>query len=444
MQLDTARFSRDIPNIFERDGSLDLAVAFVTDAGLSLVQPALEQKLAAGLRVRLLLDLQEGATDPAALWGLVALARTYPRSLFLKAYVPEQGILHSKVYISEREDSVTLITGSANLSAAALKANVEHGLKVDGTVSDLVIAETRQEFASLWNSERAFSIDEEAARRYETYAGLRRAAVSRGERRARGSWRDLVKHLSEGPATTFEWPSVGAAFTMGAITARGRLNPEDGVISIPLLFNPGAYKDGQITVREVSRNAAAVLPEIPQTLAAHARQAFPTAEVSRARMTVTIRLQDSPDIFGNVMELFAPETDCNFFRLPRELANAGDSVVTEFVRGFAVASALLTDATSMPRSAITGLPGQMTVWLRPKQGNRRLFNQLYDIITRRLHITAYQHWRENRDPHLKLLCEEFAEIGFGIGWWDELLRAGADYNQSLFPQERLPNPENLP
>lgn len=438
MQLNTARFAQDIPNIFARDGNLDLAVAFITDPGLSLVRLSLSQKLSAGRQVRLLLDLQEGATDPTALWGLVTLAQAYPNSFFLKACVPRQGILHSKVYISEMDDSVTLITGSANLSAAALNENIEHGLQVAGAASDLVIAEARQEFHALWNSEYAFNIDEEVARRYETYAGLRRASLNRAERRSRGSWRDLLKHLSQGAPAAFEWPSVAAAFIMGAITARGRLNPDDALISIPLLFNPGAYSNGQITVRGVSHNAAAVLPTIPQSIATSARQAFPMAMVSVDGKTVTINLQDNTDTFGNVMGLFAPATDCNSFHLPRGLANVGDSVVAEFVRGFAVASALLTDATSMPRSAITGLPGQMTVWLRPKQGNRRLFDQLYDIVTRRLHITAYRHWRTNREPHLKLLCEEFAEIGFGVDWWDELLRTGADYNQSLFPQENLP------
>ena len=334
-----------------------------------------------------------------------------------------------------------LITGSANLSEAALTENVEHGLVVAGTTSDQLIAESRVEFERLWNSEYAFNIDEEAARLYETYAGLRRASLTRGQRRARGSWRDLVKHLAEGPPAAFEWPSARAAFIVRAITARGFLDHEAGGISIPLLFRPNSYKGGRITVREVSFDPIAVLPTIPQMVASQARLAFPRAEVTVNKMKVTINLQDDADTFGVVTGLFAPETDCNSFRLPRQLANAGDSVVSEFVRGFAVASALLTDATSMPGNSLTGLPGQMTVWLRPKQGNQVLFTQLYEILTRRLHIIAYQHRRSDRDPHLKLLCEQFREIGFGIDWWDQLLQAGAEYNHDLFPQEqeRLPN-----
>ena len=439
MQLNTANFFEDITRVFESDGELDLAVAFVSNAGLALVNLPLEQKLASGRRVRLLLDLQEGATDPTALWNLVALAQTYSSSLFLKAYVPNEGILHSKVYISEVGSDVILITGSANLSLAALTENVEHGLVVSGTTSDQLITDAQVEFERLWNSENAFNIDEEAARLYETYAGLRRASLTRGQRRARGSWRDLVKHLVEGPPATFLWPSVTAACIMGAITARGRLNPDTAVISIPLLFKSSSYGDGRITVRDVSFVAADVLPIIPQTLMTYARQAFPMANISTMGMTVTIDFQDAPETFGRVMELFAPHTDCDSFLLPRALANAGDSVISEFVRGFAVASALLTDATSMPGNRLAGLPGQMTVWLRPKQNNLPLFDQMTVMVTRRLHITAYQHRRTYRESHLKLLCEEFAEIGFGIDWWDQLLQAGVEYNHALFPQEPLPN-----
>ena len=146
-----------------------------------------------------------------------------------------------------------------------------------------------------------------------------------------------------------------------------------------------------------------------------------------------IDFQDDPDTFQSIVGIFAPRTNCNTFHLPKDLSVANVSVVAEFIRGFAVASALLTDSTSMPGNASTGLPGQMVVWLRPKQNNPRLYDQVGNIIQLRLHITVYHHRRITRDPHLKLLCEEFQEIGFGIDWWDRLVSAGAEYNQALFP-----------
>ena len=396
--------------------------------------PHLQTKLESGKRIRLLLDLEEGATDPTALWELVTLNSKFPSELLLKAYIPEKGILHSKVYISENENVSTLITGSANLSGAALQDNVEHGLRVVGTTKEQPIREALQEFEHLWNSQHAFQLDEEAARLYELYAGLRRTSLARGQRRARGSWQNLTRHLSEIPTAEFHWPSMITAFIIGAVTARGHITPESRTISIPLGFNPAAYKGGKITVLTMSFDAQKVLPEIPQTIASNAALVFPTSKVTAEKMRVDLDFQNDPVTFQAIVGLFAPRTNCNTFHLPTGLAVAEDSIVGEFVRGFAVASALLTDSTSMPGNKITGLPGQMVVWLRPKQKNLHLYDQLNTIISRRLHITIYHHRRSDRDPHLKLLCEEFEEIGFGINWWDQLLREGAEYNKALFPR----------
>ena len=180
--------------------------------------------------------------------------------------------------------------------------------------------------------------------------------------------------------------------------------------------------------------AGDVLPTIPTIIADNATRALPNCAVTTENMRVDLDFQGDVDTFQEIASLFAPRADCNSFYLPKGLSGAADSVVAEFVRGFAVASALLTDATSMPGSSATGLPGQMVVWLRPKQSNLTLYDQLDAVITRRLHITAYRHRRGDRDPHLKLLCEEFQEIGFGVDWWDQLLSAGAQHNQDLFPQ----------
>ena len=71
-ELDMNSTLADVPGSFEDPGDIDLAVAFVSGPGLALARPALEGKLESGDRVRLLLDLEEGATDPAALGELVA------------------------------------------------------------------------------------------------------------------------------------------------------------------------------------------------------------------------------------------------------------------------------------------------------------------------------------------------------------------------------------
>ena len=260
MPIHTANFADDVPGIFEADGDLDVAVAFVSEPGLAHVRSGLQTKLETGNRVRILLDLEAGATDPTAIWELVTLNAKFPSNLLVKAYVPENGILHSKLYISENDGEGTLISGSANLSRPALEGNMEHGLRVVAATSERVITEASAEFERLWDSEYAFRLDFEAARLYEIYAGLRRISLARGQKRARGSWQNLTTHLAQVPDAPFDWPSTRTAFIIGAINARGYLYPGSHRITIPLLFNPNAYKDKRITVRNESFDASRVSP----------------------------------------------------------------------------------------------------------------------------------------------------------------------------------------
>lgn len=81
MQISMVHFATDVPGIFTAEGNVDVAVAFVSELGLDLVRPTLQQKLESGRRVRLLLDLEEGVTDLSALWGLGEILRGLPENL---------------------------------------------------------------------------------------------------------------------------------------------------------------------------------------------------------------------------------------------------------------------------------------------------------------------------------------------------------------------------
>ena len=443
--IDTARYGWDVPELVGESGDISLAVAYVTTDGLRSIRSRLLERLAEGRRVRVLLDLQSGSTDPSAVWDLRAIADEFG-ALQLKTFVPDkdQGIIHSKLYIAHSERTVTFLTGSANLTGAALSRNREHGLRVHGASDEAGVRQALAAFEEFWNAPESKVIDDEAARLYEAYCGRLRMTQTRAERRARASWTRLVEHLSTAAPEEFSWPSAKAAFLMGVIAARGRLHGEERRIEIRMLFRPTSYTDEQITMCGRSYEAATVLPTIPDAIAAHARDAIPGAPVTVEGMKVGIDLADHPAVFDAIAAAYAPDTECDAFILPKDLRQCGDDVVTEFVRGFAVACALATDHTSMPGNKRTGTPGQMMVWLRPKQSNERLFHALYHLITDRLGIVVYRHTRFDRDPHLKIRCEDFQQIGFGIDWWDALVDAGAAHNFALFPQTGFPDSEREP
>ena len=425
----------DLPHLVAAGRDLSFAVAYVTQAGLGTIRDELQQLLEQGHEVRLVLDLATGSTDPSAVWDLLAMAEQH-RSLRIKTIVPDAdgGGLHSKLYIAHSDEAVTFLTGSANLTFGGIHRNYEHGVRLDGSPSDADAREALAAFEAFWTAPQARVVDEEAARLYEAYCGRLRRSQTRAERRAQSAWTALVDHLLEAGGAPFSWPSTGAAYLMGAIAARGELLPETKSIEIGPRFNAGSYADGKISVRDTAYPADKVLPTIPEAIADQVRASVPEAEVSIEGQRVLIDLKRNEEAFHTIAEAYAPHRKADKFRLPKGIREVSDDVITEFVRGFAVACALLTDHTCMPGNRRTGQPGQMMVWLRPKQANERLFHLMHGLITDRLAIAVYKHSRTDRDPHLKIHCENFQQIGFGIPWWDDLVAAGAEYNFSLFPQ----------
>ena len=423
----------DLPKLVASGRDLSFAVAYVTQAGLGAIRDELRKLLDEEREIRLILDLASGSTDPSAVWDLRGLANQHP-SLRIKTIVPDASgkSLHSKLYLAHSDEGITFLTGSANLTFGGLVRNYEHGVFLDGSPNERDARDALAAFEELWTSPQARVVDDEAARLYEAYCGRLRTSQTRAERRAQSSWTALSDHLQAAGDTLFSWPSAGAAYLMGAIAARGEIAHQRKVIEIKLRFNPSAYTDGRITVGDTSYPAAEVLPTIPESIANHVRETVPRVEVSIEGQRILIDFKRNEEAFHTIAGAYAPHSRADTVRLPQGIRDASDNVVTEYVRGFAVASALLTDHTRMP-----GESGQMMVWLRPKQANDRLFYLLYRLITDRLGIPVYRHERKTRDPHLKIHCQDFREIGFGIQWWDDLVAAGAEYNFNLFPQMGL-------
>ncbi len=430
-EVQQAQFLPDLTDGFRRCRSASLAVAFVTESGLELdeIADALRHALDSDAQVRVLLDLSLGNTDPSAVWSLLALAGTHPTVQIRAALPNDDRLLHSKFYLFDYGNELGLVTGSANLSRAALTTNIEHGLTVRGSRNEPLIADAIQFFNQLWQSPASRPINDEAARLYEEFCGRRRTLQTRAERRSRASWLRLEAYLTAVPPV-LEWPSMEAAYIAGLVCARGTFDDAARTIQVKLRFNKGSYPSGQVKVWNTSFPAEEVIPTISTRIAERLGLVLPGVPVSVAGQVITLDLSGHRAIYDVIRAPFQPASDTTHFRLPRGLARAGEDVITEFVRGFAVASGLVTDGTALPQHPLTGAAMQ-TVWLRPKTYNKRLFDELHALIESRLGIPVYTQWREYREPHLKIRCQDFFEIGFGIDWWDALVAAGADYNEVM-------------
>lgn len=136
----------------ERSSDVRIAVAFVSQRGVSMISAPVATALQAGAIVEFVVGLDGRATEPAAVRDLFQLARSNPNVRFYCYRAPDRGHLyHPKVYLLRATDTVTCIVGSSNLTEGGLRRNLEVNVVIEGTpndepVSDLYESYTRLKF----------------------------------------------------------------------------------------------------------------------------------------------------------------------------------------------------------------------------------------------------------------------------------------------------------
>lgn len=319
-KVQQAQFLSDLTDGFRRCRSVSLAVAFITESGLEMyeVAAAVRQALDSDAQLRILLDLSLGNTDPSAVWSLLALAGTHP-TVQIRAALPNDGrLLHSKFYLFDYGNELGLVTGSANLSQAALTTNIEHGLTVRGSRDEPLIAEAVQFFNQLWQSPASRPINDEAARLYEEFCGRRRTLQARAERRSRASWRRLEAYLTA-VQPVIGWPSMEAAYIAGLVCARGTFDDAARTIQVKLRFNRGSYPSGQVKVWNTSYAADKVIPTIALRIVERIGLVLPSVPVSTSGRVISLDLAEHRAIYDVLRAPFQPASDTTRFTLPRGL-----------------------------------------------------------------------------------------------------------------------------
>ena len=145
-------------------GAIDVAVAYLTRSGLDEIRKDLKQALSQNLRVRMVIDLHSGITEPDTLDELVALSRDKGNSFEFRAFWGVNPMFHAKLFLSHTCESVCFLTGSFNLTGRALGSNLEHGLYVKGAASEKVCKEAMRSFDEFW--ENAINATDDKVKRY--------------------------------------------------------------------------------------------------------------------------------------------------------------------------------------------------------------------------------------------------------------------------------------
>lgn len=123
-------------------------VAFINFGGLQLFVRLLDELNQKGINGKIITSTYLNFSDPKALKKLNIF-----QNVDMKIYndVKRKGF-HSKAYIFEYEDCYKVIIGSSNMTASALKSNVEWNVEIISKKEDPFILDVMDEFKDIWDS----------------------------------------------------------------------------------------------------------------------------------------------------------------------------------------------------------------------------------------------------------------------------------------------------
>ena len=168
----TAKQLEHLKELLSSGGDVSIAVAYVRQSGLSLIEDELTTALSKS-EVRMLISLDGRTTEPEAVKKLFELTEKGLKARFFDVPSREYAIFHPKLYISRSGESTTFLTGSYNLTGAALLRNREHGLRVTCSNSEKEGKEALEYFNGLWEDDLAKCLTRAAVDDYaERYVGI--------------------------------------------------------------------------------------------------------------------------------------------------------------------------------------------------------------------------------------------------------------------------------
>ena len=141
----------------------DVAVAFVLESGLDLIEDHLVDLLARKGRVRMLTGDYLGVTDPRALRRLLDLQRENAELAEMRILeVPRGTSFHPKAYIlSQAEDVGVAFVGSSNLTGPGLKSGVEWNFRTVTSRDVVGFRDVANQFDRLFRGENTHALSDE-------------------------------------------------------------------------------------------------------------------------------------------------------------------------------------------------------------------------------------------------------------------------------------------
>ena len=115
VEVRTANQLEDLKKLLTSGGDVSIAVAYVSSAGLALIEQEMLEGFSRGQKVRFLLNLDGRVTSPEAVNKLLELSRQYGRKLESKFFFIPNAVFHPKLYMSISGNEVAFLSGSTTL-----------------------------------------------------------------------------------------------------------------------------------------------------------------------------------------------------------------------------------------------------------------------------------------------------------------------------------------
>ncbi|WP_050180452.1 DUF3427 domain-containing protein [Domibacillus robiginosus] len=141
----------------DQSQSFLFSVAFITESGLATLKSKLLDLKTKGIRGRILTSTFLNFNQPKVFNELIKIENVEVRTTAIKGF-------HAKGYIFDHGSSFSLIVGSSNLTAHALKVNYEWNVKLTSHENGEIVHHFKDQFEDIW--ERAEVLTQDWIDRY--------------------------------------------------------------------------------------------------------------------------------------------------------------------------------------------------------------------------------------------------------------------------------------
>ncbi|RME49830.1 MAG: hypothetical protein D6796_04260 [Caldilineae bacterium] len=127
-----------------------IAVAFLSQSGLDIIRPAIEENINRGGQIEFLIGLDGRITEPEAVQTLYNLSCQFSNvSVYCHPFLTEGAIYHPKLYLFQTNENVCLVVGSSNLTRNGLEKNLEVNVRIFASTHDQVAIEAYDSYQEL-------------------------------------------------------------------------------------------------------------------------------------------------------------------------------------------------------------------------------------------------------------------------------------------------------